>query len=275
MATNSIDTSFSKQFEDEVHIVFQQMAQKLPATVRMKTNVRGTSTTFQKVGSGTAGTKSRNGVVPIANFAHTAIEVTISDYYLGEFVDSLDELKVQHDERQAVSQSIGGALARKADSLLTTAADAATNTSADATGGLTQAKVEEAFESLGESSVPFGDGNVYGWTSPQGWTDLMGISAFASADYVGADMLPFKMPMPMKHWFFTNWGMHPNLIKSGAIRHALMYHKNALAYASQQEISLDITWQGKEQAFLIVGKMSGGAGIIDNSGLFRIDHTEV
>ena len=33
------------------------------------------------------------------NQSHTAIECTLSDFYAGDWVDQLDETKVQHDER--------------------------------------------------------------------------------------------------------------------------------------------------------------------------------
>ena len=45
----SIDNVFIKQFEAEVHLAFQQMGTKLRSTVRTKNDVKGSSTTFQKI----------------------------------------------------------------------------------------------------------------------------------------------------------------------------------------------------------------------------------
>ena len=50
----SIDQAFIKQFESDVHVAFQRMGSKLQGTLRVKPNVQGSQTRFQKVGKGTA-----------------------------------------------------------------------------------------------------------------------------------------------------------------------------------------------------------------------------
>lgn len=273
MAAPSIDTAFVKQFESEVHLAYQRMGAKMGMTVRNKTNVKGESTTFQKLGSGTAGTKTRHGQVPILNLAHTNVECTIGDYYAGEYVDKLDELKIEHDERDVAAKSIAAALGRKSDALVVAAADTTSNTTATA-GALTEGKVEEIFEYFGNNDVP-DDGDRYLWVSPQGWTDLMGITSFASADYVGADDLPFKgNRMTAKNWYTFTIMIHSGLTKAGAIRNSLAWHKTALGRAVQQEPYTDITWQGKEQSNLVVGGMAEGACLIDSTGCYILAHTE-
>ena len=52
-----VELAFIKNFEAEVHVQYQQMGAKLRNTVRTKANVIGSTTTFQKVGKGTANTK--------------------------------------------------------------------------------------------------------------------------------------------------------------------------------------------------------------------------
>ena len=89
---NSIDIAFTKQFESEVHLAYQRFGSKLLNTVRRKTNVVGKSTTFQIIGKGIAGTKTRGGQVPILNLVHTNVECILADRYGGEFIDKLDEL---------------------------------------------------------------------------------------------------------------------------------------------------------------------------------------
>ena len=93
----SVDQVFIKQFEADVHLAYQQMGTKLRSTIRSKTGVVGTSTTFQKVGRGIASTKSRHGIVPVMNLNHTPVECTLQDYYAGDWIDALDELKTNVD----------------------------------------------------------------------------------------------------------------------------------------------------------------------------------
>ena len=60
---NTIDVAFIKQFESDVHMAYQRMGSKLRNTVRTVGNVAGNVVRFQKIGTGTASTKSRNGMV--------------------------------------------------------------------------------------------------------------------------------------------------------------------------------------------------------------------
>jgi len=271
---NTIDVAFTKQFESEVHLAYQRMGSKLLNTVRRKTNVVGKSTTFQKIGKGVAGTKTRGGQVPILNLVHTNVECTLVDRYGGEFVDKLDELKIEHDERSAVSMSIAAALGRASDSDITTITDTFTGETT-ATGVVTQAKIEEAYEALSNNDVP-DDGQRYLAVAPQGWTDLMGLSPFASLDFVPESDLPFpKVGFSAKQWFSFNVFSFSGLSLLAGVRQNVAFHKSAVGHASGQDVALDITWQGKEQAHLLVGYMSMQACLIDDQGGHRVRSTEV
>lgn len=271
---NSIDVAFTKQFESEVHLAYQRFGSKLLNTVRRKTNVVGKSTTFQKIGKGIAGTKTRGGQVPILNLVHTNVECVLSDRYGGEFIDKLDELKIEHDERSAVTTSIAGALGRASDADITAITDTFTNETT-ATGVVTQPKVEEAYEFMGNGDVP-DDGQRFLAVAPQGWTDLMGLAPFASLDYVPESDLPFpKVGFSAKVWFsFHIFSFSGLTLTGGTIRQNVAYHRTAVGHASGQDVEMDITWQGKEQSHLAVGSMSMNACLIDDLGGYRIRSTE-
>ncbi len=89
----SIDNAFVKQFEREVFEAYQRMGSKLRPIVRSKNNVKGSSAVFQKVGTGTASTKSAHGMVPVMNLNHTSVEATLQDYYAGDWVYKRSEEK--------------------------------------------------------------------------------------------------------------------------------------------------------------------------------------
>jgi hypothetical protein len=114
---NTIDQAFIKQFETEVHMAYQRMGSKLRNTIR-STNVTGSTARFQKIGTGAASTKTRNGDVTTMELAHTNVEATMADYYAAEYIDKLDELKININERQAVAQSAAAALGRQTDALI-------------------------------------------------------------------------------------------------------------------------------------------------------------
>ena len=84
---NTIDTAFIKQFESEVHLAYQRMGSKLRNTVRQANNVTGNTVRFQKIGTGAATTKSRNGLITPMELAHTNVEATMSDKYAADYID--------------------------------------------------------------------------------------------------------------------------------------------------------------------------------------------
>ena len=82
--STTLDQAFIKQFEREVHEAYQRQGSKLRSTVRTISDVNGSSAVFQKVGTGTASTKSTHGMVPVMNLAHSNVEVTLQDFYAGD-----------------------------------------------------------------------------------------------------------------------------------------------------------------------------------------------
>lgn len=272
----SIDISdaFIKQFESEVHVAYQRMGSKLRNTVRTKNNVRGASTTFQKVGKGTAGVKSRHGLVPTMSLDHSNVECTLADFYGADYVDKLDELKINHDERGVVSQSIAGALGRKTDDIIITVLDTTANTQTESgNDGLTQGKINTVFEAMGNNDIP-DDGQRFFVISPAAWTDLLGINAFSNADYVGPDDLPYKGGMVAKRWLGFMWMTHSGLPVASSIRKCFAWHPTGVGFASGAEVSTEVNYIPERAAHLITGMMSQGAVMIDDTSVFEVQIKE-
>ena len=264
MSTDIVD-AFTKHYQAEVHTQYQQMGSKLRNTVRRKNNIVGSSTTFQKVGKGTASTKARHGKVPVMNVDHTPIECSLQDYYAGDWVDSLDELKTNINERLVVAKAGAYALGRKTDDLVVTQLDSSTNYAGAGTDGLTKAKVLTAFEMLGEADVP-DDGDRFAIVGWKQWSDLLGIQEFANADYIGDDQLPWKGTQA-KRWLGTLWIPHSGLTLTTSVRYCYWYHKTAVGHAVGSDVKSDITWHGDRAAHFINNSMSQGASLIDSSGV--------
>lgn len=270
MAT-SIDQAFIKQFEREVHESYQRQGSKLRNTVRTINEVNGSSAVFQKVGKGTASTKSTHGMVPVMNLAHTAVECTLQDYYAGDWVDRLQELKVNIDERQVIANAGAYALGRKTDELIITALAGVSGAQeiADANTGMTLAKVMTAFEKLGGADVP-DDGERYAVVGWKQWSELLQIDEFSRSDYVGSDDLPFNGTQA-KRWLGTLWLPHSGLPKDASdIRSCFWYHRTALGHASGSDVQTDITWHGDRAAHFVNNMMSQGSARIDDTGIVEI-----
>ncbi len=268
----TIDQAFTKQFESEVHAAYQRMGSKLRNSVRVINDVRGSTAVFQKVGKGVAATKVRNGDVPVMNLTHSSVEAVLQDYYAGDWVDRLDELKVMHDERAVIAGAGAYALGRKTDELIIAQLALTTTVAPTVTGGLTLAKIQEAFELLGANDVP-DDGERYAVVGWRQWSELLGLKEFASADYVGADELPFNSTQA-KRWLGTLWIPHSGLPLSGANRKIFWYHKNAIGHAVGCDVQTDISWHGDKAAHFVNNMMSQGAKIIDDTGVVAVTCVE-
>jgi len=266
--SQSIDKAFIKHFQSEVHQAYQRQGSKLRATVRSKSNIQGATTVFQKVGQGAATTKTRNEAVEPMTLNHSNVECALTDYYAGDWIDKLDELKVNIDERMVVANAGAYALGRKTDELIIAALDGA---SADATvggstGGLTKDKVLAAFERLGANDVP-DDGERYAVIGWKQWSDLLAIPEFANADYVGQEDLPWKGTQA-KRWLGALWIPHSGLKLDGnGNRICHWYHKSAVGHAAGAEVQTDITWHGDRAAHFVNNMMSQGACLIDEKGM--------
>lgn len=273
----SIDQAFVKQFEREVHEAYQRQGSKLRNTVRTIGDVKGASTTFQKVGKGSASTKSTHGMVPVMNLVHTNVECTLADYYAGDWVDKLDELKIQHNERQVIASAGAHALGRKTDELIINALDtASTNVISDDNVGLTKAKILEAFETFGELDIP-DDGQRYAVIGWKQWSELLALEEFSNADYVGKDNLPYAGSgiTQAKMWLGTIWMPHSGLpVDGNDIRTCYFYHRTAAGHAVGSDVQTDVTWHGDRAAHFVNNMMSQGAVMVDDTGVVVIECDE-
>lgn len=263
---NTIDVAFIKQFETEVHMAYQRMGSKLRNTVRT-TNVTGSTARFQVIGKGTATTKSRNGNVTPMELAHTNVEATMADFYASEYMDKLDDLKININERQAVAQSAAAALGRKTDEILITAMDAGANsTQIGSTGSaVSKADLLSLFETLGNADVPE-DGQRYLAMSPSGFADLFNINEFASSDYVGPQNLPFAGGMTMKE--FLGFKIFSTSAVAGGKNFS--YHTSSVGLGVNADVQTEVNYIAEKVSHLATSMMSMGAVVIDSDGIYEV-----
>ena len=264
---NSIDTAFIKQFESEVHMAYQRMGSKLRNTVRTVSNVQGNVVRFQKIGTGTASTKARNGSITPMELAHTTAEATLSDFYAAEYIDKLDEMKTNIDERQAVATSAAAALGRKTDDLLVTAMDAGANSTQihDTSSALEKADILALFETFGSANIPE-DGQRYLAMNPKGYADLFLITEFASSDFVGEQNLPYAGGMTMKE-FLGFKVFSTSAITAGK---NLAYHNTAIGLGVGADVTTELNYVAEKASHLATSMMSMGAVVIDDNGIYEV-----
>jgi hypothetical protein len=268
-----INEAFVRQYEAEVHEAYQRKGSKLRNTIRRKSGITGESTTFQKIGKGVAGKKTRHGKVPVMNVDHTPVTCTLEDWYAGEWIDKLDTFKIQHDERQALVNAGVYALGRKTDQLIIDKWDAETlagQVTSTNLSAITSPIATSLLTALGGRDIPVDDGNNFAVVSWEVWGKLMSLDQFASADYVAPNELPFAgRGVFAKKWMGFMWSPHSGLTITANVRNCYVYHMSSTGHASGAEIQTDITWHGDYAAHFINNMMSQGACVIDSIGIQR------
>jgi len=269
MAT-SITNAFITQFEAEVHMAYQRMGSKLKNLVRTVNGVNGSSVKFQKVAKGSANTKARHAEVVAMDLSHSNVSATLTDYYAADYVDKLDELKVNIDERQVVAQSAAYALGRKTDSVLTGIMDGATQLANNSSGtgtGMNLGKAQAMMELFNTNDVP-DDQQRYWVVGPKQWSDLINLDQFSRVEYVGEGELPYAGGMTAKRWLGFLWFVHSGLETSGSTdRHTVAFHKSSLGLGVGSDVKTEVNYIPEKVSHLITSMLSIGGTLIDTDGI--------
>ncbi len=283
--STDVSDAFIKDYQADVHDVFQRRGAQLRVAVRFKTGIVGTTTTFQVSGKGIATTKARHGVITPMNQSHDPQEATLVDFYAGDFVDKLDESKMNSDERGVIARGGAWALGRKVDeqiftALATTGSSVITITVTSAVN--VRATILQWVEALNIADVP-NDGRRYGAVTPRLWSQMTSIKEFSDADFVGSDGLPFTIGVPafqkFKDWLGILWLPHTDVPGRGTTTaDPFIWHADAVGYAAgahagnnavNDAIQADIWWNGERAAHFVNHMMSGGAVAIDDTGIIQ------
>jgi hypothetical protein len=269
---NTIDQSFITDFDSDVHVAYQQFGSKFRNTVRLKQLNPGQIARFATLGRGIATDKARNGDVVPMNPAHSYKDVTSTDKYAPEYLDSLDEIKNNIEERQLYARAGAGALGREVDLRITTVMEATThNVIANDGAGLSKSKLLTAISYLNAHDVP-DDGDRWGALSAQGWEEFINIAQVSSRDYVTD--LNWTRGTQVVNWRGIRWFFHSNLPLAGVVRSNFLYHRTAVGLAENKVITSEINYVPQKVAWLINSMMSCGAVLIDGEGIVKIAASE-
>ena len=265
----TITNAFITQFEAEVHMAYQRQGSKLKNLVRTVNGVSGESVKFQKVGTGEATTKARHAEVVAMNISHTNVTATLADYYASDYVDKLDELKTNIDERSVIANNAAYALGRKTDSILTTAMESATAVAnnAGASGATSVAtdmnitKFKEMQELFGTNNVP--DDNL------RYWANLLADDQWTRAEYIGNAELPFSgMNYTAKRFLGFLTFVHSGLESSGSTdRHTICWHKTSMGLGVGSEVRTEVNYIPEKVSHLLTSYLSMGSIMIDTNGI--------
>jgi len=236
-------------------------------------DIKGNTAVFLVADSGSATAKTRgvNGLIPARADSNTQNSCTIAEWHDLVRKTEFNVYASQGDQRKIMQMTTMAVVNRKIDSDIITALETGTQDTAAAASTASLAVVMHGLAILGNNAVPM-DGNISALITPGFHAYLMQTKEFGSVDYINNK--PFEGMMMMYRWAGVNFIVHPNLSgKATAAETCLMYHRNAIGHACDNERlktpigyneEQDYSW-ARASAFL-------GSKLLQNTGVVLIPH---
>lgn len=270
MAT-TVPVSFIEQYEAEVKQAYQREGSLLRNTIRTRSQVGAERIYFPKLGKGKATKKARHADVVPMDLEHDRVFADMEDFYAPEYIDDLDQAKVNWSLASEYAKSSGWALGRQTDSIIANALNQvgaeqrvdANDDGFDST--LTLETISNLSKKLNEGDVPMDD-QRYAVVSPDTHAELLRLTEATSTDFTTTQLLMNAREPAM--WMGFRWIMHTGLPEG--VR-GFFYHNQAAGHGINRDISTQVDWVAQKVAWLVNSWMSMGAVVIDEPGVVVLE----
>jgi len=263
---------------------------------RMRNNVKGSKITFNKMGKGMANERTAPSSDVVAmNVEHSKVEVSLTDWEASEYTDIFKQAEVLPDEVSELSKIIKGAIGRRRDQIAIIALNAGTYDSADGNGatvltsvggantGMNLDKLLAIKEWMDDNEVP--DEGRKLLLNPNGFKSLLGETEITSSDYATVQALVRGQINEFLGFEFIRIGRREEggLAHDGAGKYpttgdvvdAFAWHRDCGGEAIGIDMKTSVDWVAQKKSHLSSGDYKGGARIIDETGIVKIQYTMV
>lgn len=271
--STTVPASFIQLYDAEVKAAYQREGSFLRNAVRQRMQVGAERIYFPKLGKGHATSKARHADVVPMNLEHTRVFADMSDYYAPEYIDDLDQAKVNWSLRADYANASAWALGRQTDDLILTAANATSNVlsaaTLDAGGGgvLTQAVISGVSQAMTENDVPL-DRRRWAIITPETLAELQAIEGVTSSDFANEKIL-VSGDRPA-FWMGFNWMVHTGISEIDPTAKGFFWHQPSMGHGVCRDITTSVDWVPEKVAWLVNSWMSMGSTIIDEDGVFKL-----
>lgn len=269
--STTVPVSFIEQYEAEVKQVYQREGSLLRNTVRTRTQINAERVYFPILGKGSATSKARHADVTPMNLEHSRAFAVMSDHYAPEYIDELDQAKLNWSLASEYARASGNALGRKTDEIIIDALNASTNTTdpnaldGSASGALTLKVIASLSKLHNAADVPM-DNMRYAVIDPETHAELLQLTEATSTDFTTTQLLMNAREPAM--WMGYRWIMHtglPDGVKG------FFYHMQAAGHGISREVTTEVNYVPTKVAHLVNSYMSMGATIIDPPGIIKLN----
>ena len=278
--STGLSNAFITLFEAEVKQAYQGDA-VLRNSVRMRSNVTGSTVKFPKVGKGVASVRTpQTDVVPL-NTDFSQVTATMTDYIAAEYSDVFNQAKVNFDERQELAQVVGKAIARREDQIIIDVMEAAspgatiantvvTSGSASASD-LNVGKIIAAKKAMDAANVPPSDRHAV--IHANNLAGLLGDERAISGDFQQIRALVQGQISTMMGFQFHIVGDRDEgglAIDGSNDRNTFFYHKSAIGCGVNVAPKVEVNYVPEKTSHLISAHYAAGAVAIDTAGLIKV-----
>jgi hypothetical protein len=273
-AINSYDT--------EVKLAYQGSSVLRPR-VRVKTGIVGNSHSFQKMGAGVATQHTSHELITPADYSHTKVAATLSNWRIGDYTDLFDQAETTVDERADLAKSNAMALGRAEDQLVIDALDAATSlagTVEEDIGGtntpINADKLRRAKRYL-VAKAAGGDHSLV--INAVGLEGALAETEVTSSDYqqmkalVDAD-LNNKKAFGFQFLVIEDRAEGGLPLGSSNIRLCFAFDRSAVGLATAIEPQTRVDFIPERASWLSQGMLKAGAAVIDSLGVVEVQSYE-
>lgn len=269
-------------YGEEVKLAYQGSSM-LRGRVRLKTGVVGAAHNFQKMGSGVASQHTSHELITPADYAHTKVAATLSNWRIGDYTDLFDQAETTIDERADLAKSNAMALGRAEDQLIIDALDAATSiagTVDEDLGGtntpINADKLRRAKRYL-VAKAAGGDHTIV--VNAIGLEGALSEMEVTSSDYQTMKAL-VQGDLNGKMTFGFNWVVMEDRAEGGLplgssnIRLCFAFDRAAVGLATAIEPQTRVDFIPERAAWLSQGLLKAGAAVIDSRGVVEVQSYE-
>lgn len=270
-------------FDTEVKLAYQGVG-VLRQTVKLKTGVVGATHSFRKMGAGVAVQHTTAELISPADFAHTKIPATLSNWRIGDYTDLFDQAETTVDERAELAKSVAMSLGRAEDQLVIDALDAASSlagTVDEDIGGtntpINADKLRRAKRYLVQQQATGGD--HYLLINAIGLEGALSETEVTSSDYQIMKALVDADLNKKKAFGFTFIVLEDRAegglpLGSANIRLCFAYDRSAVGLATALEPSSRVDFIPERYSYLSQGVLKAGSAVIDTKGVVEVQSYE-
>ena len=250
--------------------------------VKLKTGVVGQQHLFQKMGSAVAYQHTSAELITPADYAHTKVAATMSNWRIGDYTDLFDQAETTVDERADLAKSNAMALGRAEDQLIIDALDTASGiagTVDEDLGGtnspINPEKLRRAKRHLVETGAG-GPGAEHIFLM-----DAIAMEgALAETEITSADYQTMRALVDGNLADKTAFGFKFKVIENRAegglpsistnIKQCFAWEKNAVGLATGIEPEARVDFIPERASWLSQGLLKAGSAVIDARGVVEV-----